>query len=137
MTPDRFRQELQLFDSRLDLVWSGEQQRWEVIGVDRRHQRYLIRAIPLGQTETLGPWILQDLYDCSPTKQGGWQRVARRLDEERQQEEAARERRRQADLAATTSEAYDAYARRVGSRISSAGMPYQVTDRRRITVNGS
>ena len=134
MSPDSFRAELKRFDRRLDLVWSGERQRWEVVGVDRRQKQYLIRAIPLGQTETLGPWILHDLYDCSPTKQGGWRAVSRRLDDEKQQEEAARERARQSQLETATQEAYESYARRTGSRVSNAGAPYLVTDHRRITA---
>lgn len=136
MTPNRFREELKRFDPKLDFEYNGKAAQWQVVGFDRRGIKYLIKPIPLGQIDTLGPWILQELYDASPHKQGGAKEINRRLDRMREEEEAQQERDFQNRLEATNSEAWETFQRRMGQRINNVGLPFTVNDKRRVTDEG-
>lgn len=138
MHPDRFREELKRFDKRLDFEFNARKSRWEVVGVDARNKKYLIKAVPLGQIETLGPGILQELFDCSPIKQGGAKRLNRIMDELKEKEEAQTENLHKDQMEAATSEAYEHFKYREGGRLSFAGVEdkheggFFVRDRRRL-----
>jgi hypothetical protein len=95
MTPSRFREELKRFDRALDIEFNGPKGRWEIFGVDRKNIKYLIKAVPLGEINTLGVATLKELYDCSPTKHTAKALNARIDDlieaEEKAEEKAQRE----------------------------------------------
>lgn len=132
MTPTRFRAELQAFDPKLDIEYNGKAGQWQIVGVDRRGIKYLIKVIPLGQIDKLGPWVLQELYECSPHKQGG-RELSHRLDMMRDEEEAQQEREMKSRVEAATAEAWEALQRRQGLRINNVGLPFAVNDKRRFT----
>lgn len=138
MHPTRFREELKRFDKKLDFEFNVRKSRWEVVGTDARNKKYLIKAIPLGQVETLGPGILQELYNCSPIKQGGAKRLNRIMDELKEKEEQEVEKLHQDQLETAASEAYEHFKYREGERFSFAGVGdrheggFFVNDRRRL-----
>ena len=92
MSPDRFREELKRFDKSLDIEFNGSKGRYEIFGTDRQNKRYMIKKVPLGQINTLGVETLKELYECSPTKQGGAKRLNERIDDLIAAEEKAEER---------------------------------------------
>jgi hypothetical protein len=138
MSPDRFREELKRFDRSLDIEFNGPKGRWEVVGVDRKNIKYLIKAIPLGEINTLGVAILKELYDCSPTKHTA-KALNARIDDLIEAEEKA-ERKAEQDLIAERHE--DAWAHlqyRNGYRVSFANIgdtresaAIEINDKRRI-----
>lgn len=133
MHPTRFKEELKRFDPRLDLVFSGAKQRWEIIGVDQKRMKYLIKSFRLGEIDKLGVWVLHELYQNTPHKQGGAMALMRRLEEEQRREEEQQEKTLSDDLSSISGEAFDAMRRRDGQRISAPGMEFEIRDKRRLT----
>lgn len=136
MHPTRFREELKRFDPKLDLVWNDKKSCWQVVGKDRKNKEYVIYNVPLGDTDKLGPWIIQGLYDATPHKQGGAAAINRMLDAAREREEEQEEK----DIAdAIDARAEDAWAHlnyREGSRVSMFKPGFVVNDKRRIQTGG-
>jgi hypothetical protein len=136
MTPESFRTDLKRFDKRLDFVWNGAAASWEVVGVDKRNIKYVIKSIPLGKLETLGTWVLQDLYECSPMKQGGERALNRIIDEDIERLEQIQEKDFQNKLDAVNDDAYIRLKYGTGERVSFSGVGekhesgFTVTDRR-------
>jgi len=122
MTPESFRDDLKRFDKRLDFVFNGETFAWEVIGLDKRNIKYVIKSIPLGKLETLGTWVLQDLYECSPLKQGGEKALNRKIDEEIARTEQIQQKDFQNKLDAVNDDAYVRLKYGTGERVSFAGV---------------
>jgi len=143
MTPQSFREDLKRFDKRLDFEWNGLKARWEVVGKDKRNVKYVIKEIPLGQLETLGTWVLQDLYECSPLKQGGAKALNRKIDEEQERIEKAQEQEHRNKMEAVHDDAYIRLKYGIGERISFAGVGekheggFFVNDRRRNTESAT
>lgn len=133
MHPNSFREDLRRFDPRLDFQWNGRRQRWQVTGKDLKGIEYVIHEVPLGQIDQIGPQIIQALYNVSPTKQGGADAVNRMLDKQEDDIELAQDRKLSDDIDAVGGEAFDLFQRRMGRRISNAGIPDEVieNDRRR------
>lgn len=137
MHPSSFRRELKRFDKQLDLEWNGMKSRWEVVGYDRKHQRYLIKAFGLGEIGTLGLHVLEDLAEFSPMKQGGAKELNRRLDRMREEEERSEERALQASIEDKLDDAWIRLQYAEGSRVSFAQPQVSetgitVTDKRRV-----
>lgn len=137
MEISRFKEELRRFDPRLDFTWNGKRSVWQVTGEDARRVRYVIYEVPLGQLDTLGPHIIQGLYDASPTKQGGASALNRLLDERIDRDERAEDRRLSDELGMLAAEAWDHADRIEGRRINNAGVPWVVNDRRRVFMETS
>ena len=138
MTPQRFKEDLQRFDKRLDIEFNGEKMRWEIVGRDLKNKKYLIKSIPLGQMDTLGPATLQELYDCSPIKQGGAKELNRKIDEQIEKEEAAEEREMQNRIEERIEDAWQHLQYRNGYRISlhvpNQTEPLVINDKRRVSA---
>jgi hypothetical protein len=136
MTPSRFREELKRFDKQLDFEFNGKKQQWEIVGEDRQHKKYLIKAIPLGKINTVGVETIKELYDCSPIKQGGAKRLNERIDDIIRQEEAAEEKAQADSIQERLEDAWMHYQYKEGKRVSfvNAGGDegtLRITDRRR------
>lgn len=139
MTPQSFREDLKRFDKRLDFQWNPVNSSWEVFGLDRKNRKYVIKVIPLGKLDTLGTWVLQDLYEASPLKQGGAKALNRKIDAEIESNEQRQEKDYRNKLDAINSEAYVKLKYRAGERLSFATVErckdFVVTDRRRVQEN--
>lgn len=139
MTPQSFRDDLKRFDKRLDFQWNPMKSVWEVFGIDRKNQKYVIKIILLGQLDTLGTWVLQDLYECSPMKQGGSKALNRKIDEEIKRNEQRQEADYKNKLDAVNNDAYIKLKYRAGERLSFATpercKDFIITDRRRVQEN--
>lgn len=131
MTIDSFRRELKRVDKRLDIIWNGQKQVYQIIGKDRRNITYVIQTIPLGKLSELGTHVIQSIVDLSPIKSGGAKAMNRRIDRMIEQEREQDERHMQDTVSYTTAEAFEHLARREGRRINSAG--FIVNDKRRIS----
>jgi len=138
MTPSRFREELQRFDPNLDIEYNGRKARWEIVGYDLQGKRYLIKKIPLGQMTKLGLHTIQELYECSPIKQGGAKALNRRIDDLIAAEEAQEERETRQILEDRAKDAWVDFQYRRGHRLSfhvpETKEEIVITDKRRITA---
>jgi len=137
MTPQSFREDLKRFDKRLDFVYNARKMQWEVVGHDLKGKKYLIKAIPIGQMETIGTWVLQDLYSMSPTKQGGAKELNRRLDDAIEEREKIQEKDNRNDMEGLHDEAYVRLKYGLGERVSlhqpeRHETTFTVNDRRRV-----
>jgi|SRR3972149_69775 len=130
MTIDSFRRELKRVDRRLDIVWNGQKQVYQIIGKDARNITYVIQTIPLGKLAELGTHVIQSILDMSPIKQGGAKEMNRRIDRIIKEETEQEEKSMQDTVKYTTAEAFDHLARREGRRINSTG--FIVNDKRRV-----
>lgn len=131
MDPSRFREDLRRFDPRLDFVWNGKIQAWQIVGMDRRQIRYLIATIPLGHLDRLGPQVIESLWACTPHRQGGAAEMNRRLDARADDEATRQDRGIAAALDEVAEGAYESLRRRDGMRVSNAGIPgVEIVDRR-------
>lgn len=134
MTPSRFREELQRFDKSLDFVFNGRRQRWEIVGRDRRNQKYLIASFKLGQLDKLGLEYLRDMAEVSPTKSSA-KEVNRRIDRIIEDEEKAEEKKFQNSVNDRLDDAWTHFQYAEGSRVSmatiGAGEHVYIRDKRR------
>lgn len=140
MSPDSFRDDLKRFDKRLDFTYNPVKFCWEVIGLDRKNVKYVIKSIPIGQIDKLGPWVLQELYDCSPTKQGGEAALNRKIDAELAKSELADERAERDRIEAASDEAYLHFKHKMGQRVSfcrteTSDSGIVVNDKRRVQLS--
>ncbi len=132
MHPDHFKKALKQFDPKLDFEWNGQKGQWEVVGRDRKGIKYLIKAVPLGKIDELGPHIIEELWSVTPHRQGGAEVVNRMIDDINQEDEARIERDLQTALDGAEAEAYTCLQRRNGNRVSVDG--FKVTDKRRVKL---
>jgi hypothetical protein len=136
MSPNRFRSELKRFDKSLDLEWNGKKQEWQVVGIDRKRNRYIIKRFPLGSIATAGLHTIQELYDVSPLHQGGAKRLNERIDAIIADEERAEEASQQEAIQSRLDDAWMHYQYKEGKRISLHSSKNEevitVTDRRRV-----
>ncbi len=134
MTPQSFREELKRFDPRMDIVLNKSRGLWEIIGKDGRNRKYIAKQVPFGM---LGKWVICDMYDSSPMKQGGAKALNKKIDEEQERIEKQQEKEFQNKLEGIHDDAYIRLKHGVGERISFAGVGdkheggFFVNDRRR------
>lgn len=140
MGPARFREELKRFDKTLDIEFNGPEGRWEIVGYDLKNVRYLIKKVPLGMINTLGVETLKELYECSPTKQGGAKELNRKIDALIEAEDIAEERAQQASIQDKLDDAWVHLQYKNGYRVSLATPEMKetvlITDKRRFTPEG-
>ncbi len=134
MTPARFKEELQRFDRRLDFVWNGRKSRYEIVGIDARHKKYLIASFGLGKIETLGLQYIRDMASVTPRAESAKQ-INQRIDNIIEDQEKAEERNLQNTINDRADEAWEHFQYAEGSRVSFAtiGMKEKVLirDKRR------
>jgi hypothetical protein len=134
MTPSRFKEELQRFDKRLDFVWNGRKSRYEVIGEDARHKKYLIASFGIGKIETLGLQFIRDMASVSPRQQTA-KEINRRIDRIVEETEKAEQKAFDNSINDRGDEAWEHFQYAEGSRVSFAtiGMKeeVQIRDKRR------
>lgn len=118
MTPSRFREELKRFDKQLDFEWNGKKQEWQIVGTDLKKNRYIIKRFPLGTIHTIGLPVLQELYECSPIKQGGAKALNRRIDELIEAEEKVEEQQMQDKINERLEDAWMHFQYKEGLRVS-------------------
>jgi hypothetical protein len=133
MTPNRFREELQRFDRHLDFVFNGRKSRWEIVGEDLKHKKYLVASFKLGQIDTLGLEFIRDMADVSPMKSSA-KEVNRRID--RVVEEQEKEEQKQTDnkINDRLDEAWEHFQYAEGSRVSFATVGMTEQTREKITI---
>jgi outer membrane translocation and assembly module TamA len=135
MEPSRFREELKKFDRQPDFLFNGAKNRWEIVGTDLKNKKYLIKAFPLGTIHTVGLDTLQELYDCSPTKQGGAAALNRRIDDLKAEEYRKEDRASQAAIRDKIDEAYIHFQYKEGTRVALNSSKNEetlvITDKRR------
>lgn len=139
MTPESFREDLKRFDKRLDFQFNKIKMEWEIFGIDRKNKKYVIKSIPIGKIDTIGPWVLQDLYECSPTKQGGHKELNRRIDEAQEKEELRKEVEYRDKMQAINEDAYLHLKHQIGQRVSfhkteTSDSGIVINDRRRLST---
>lgn len=122
MTPSRFREELQRFDKTLDFEWNGRKNEWQIVGTDRKRNRYIIKRFPIGTIGSIGLHTIQELYDISPLHQGGAKAMNARIDRMIEEEDK--------DAAKADKEAID-------NRLEDAWVHYQYKEGTRISLNSS
>lgn len=132
----RFREELKRFDKRLDITFNGMKGAYEIVGTDMKGHEYLIKTVPLGKLGELGLHVLQDLYECSPHKQGGAKAMNRKIDRMIEEEEKREEKNMADTLDYACSEAYDLMKRRSGLTQTLPDAGFLVTDRRKSLESG-
>lgn len=134
MTPSRFKEELKRFDKRLDFVWNGRKQRYEIIGESARHQKYLIASFGIGKIETLGLQYIRDMAEVSPLKSSA-KEINQRIDNIIEAQEKDEEKHQANNINDHLDEAWEHFQYAEGSRVSLAtiGMKeeIQIRDRRR------
>lgn len=134
MTPTRFREELQKFDKRLDFVWNGRKSRYEIVGEDDRHKKYLIASFGIGKIETLGLQYIRDMASVSPRRESA-KNINRRIDRIIEDQAKAEDKSLQNSINDRAEEAWEHFQYAEGSRVSFAtiGMSekVQIRDRRR------
>lgn len=134
MSPSRFREELRRFDKRLDFVWNGRKQRYEIVGEDMRHKKYLIASFGLGKIETLGLSYLRDMAEMSPLKSSA-KEINQRIDNIIERTEKREANALQSSISDRLDEAWEHFQYAEGSRVSFAtlhlGDDFVVRDRRR------
>lgn len=134
MTPTRFREELQKFDKRLDFVWNGRKSRYEIVGEDDRHKKYLIASFGIGKIETLGLQYIRDMASVSPRHESA-KNINRRIDRIIEDQAKAEDKSLQNSINDRAEEAWEHFQYAEGSRVSFAtiGMSekVQIRDRRR------
>lgn len=137
MSPTRFREELKRFDKSLDFEWNGRKQQWQIVGTDRKGNRYIIRRFPIGTIGTIGLHTIQELYDVSPMHQGGAKKLNERIDALIAEEEKAEEKKTSEAINERLDDAWVHYKYKEGQRISlhkpdGKMETLTVTDRRRV-----
>ena len=136
MTPSRFREELKRFDKSLDFEWDGKKQEWQIVGTDRKRNRYIIKRFPIGTIGTIGLHTIKELYEVSPMHQGGAKRLNERIDAIIEEEEKAEEKAQAAAIEERLDDAWMHYQYKEGKRISLHSPKGEevitVTDRRRV-----
>lgn len=130
MHPTDFKKALQQFDPRLDFVWNGKKNVWQVVGKDRKNKTYIIHSIPLGKINELGPWIIEQMAAVTPHKQGGAKEINRMLDEQIEKEEKRQEKEASDAFDSLSNDVYRTWQRKDGERVS---MPsgFTIKDSRR------
>jgi len=118
MSPTRFREELKRFDKALDFEWNGRKQEWQIVGTDRKGNRYIIKRFPIGKIGTIGLHTIQELYDVSPIKQGGAKAMNARIDAIIAEEEKAEERAQANAIEERLEDAWMHYQYKEGTRLS-------------------
>jgi hypothetical protein len=136
MTPSRFREELKRFDKSLDFEWNGKKQEWQIVGTDRKRNRYIIKRFPIGTIGTIGLHTIKELYEVSPMHQGGAKRLNERIDAIIEEEEKAEEKAQKEAIENRLEDAWMHYQYKEGKRISlhtpKGEEVITVTDRRRV-----
>jgi len=137
MTPNRFREELKRFDRSLDFEWSGKKQEWQVVGKDKKGNRYIIKRFPIGKIGTVGLHTIQELYDVSPMHQGGAKALNARIDRIIEEEEKEEEKNQANAIQERLEDAWMHYQYKDGKRVSfhkpdGEVETITVTDRRRV-----
>lgn len=134
MTPSRFKEELRRFDKRLDFVWNGRKSRYEIVGEDLHHRKYLIATFGLGKIETLGLQYLRDMAEISPVKKTA-KEINQRIDNMIEADEKREAKQLQGAIDDRIDDAWTHFQYAEGSRISFAtvGMEekVQIRDKRR------
>ncbi len=136
MTPKRFREELQRFDRRLDFIWSGRKQRYEIVGIDARQKKYLIASFGLGKIDTLGLDYLRAMAEATPREKSA-KEINQRIDNIIERQEAQESKELQASIDDRIDEALEHYGYKEGFRVSFAdvkneqGQEVIITDHRR------
>jgi len=130
MTPDSFRQELKRFDPRMDIVLDRKKGLWNIVGLDKKSIKYIAKRVPF---DALGKWIICDMYDNSPMKQGGQKDLNRKIDEEIERNERIQEKDHKNKMDAVHDDTYDRLKWGLGERVSlSSTDSFVVNDKRRI-----
>jgi hypothetical protein len=136
MTPSRFREELKRFDKSLDFEWNGKKQEWQIVGTDRKRNRYIIKRFPIGTIGTIGLHTIKELYEVSPMHQGGAKRLNERIDAIIEEEEKAEEKAQAEAIENKLEDAWMHYQYKEGTRISlhtpKGEEVITVNDRRRV-----
>ncbi len=139
MTPVRFNEELKRFDKALNFEWNGRKSQWEIVGTDRKNKRYMIKAFKLGEIDTIGLHTIQELYECSPLKQGGAKELNRRIDRMIEEEDKKTKQAIADRINERLEDAWAHYQYREGLRVSFASVNKQgqteeivINDKRRI-----
>ncbi len=134
MTPSRFKEELKRFDKRLDFVWNGRKSRYEIVGEDDRHKKYLIASFGIGKIETLGLQYIRDMASVSPREHTA-KEINRRIDNIIEEQEKSEAKSLQNSIDDRADEAWEHFKYAEGSRVSFAtiGMAdkIQIRDKRR------
>jgi len=139
MTPQSFREELKRFDPRMDIVLNKSKGQWDIIGQDGRNRKYIAKQVPFGM---LGKWVICDMYDSSPMKQGGAKALNRKIDEGIERNEKQQEKDFHNQLEGIHDDAYIKMKYQAGERFSFAGVgdkhegTFFVNDRRRNIESG-
>lgn len=144
MTPNRFKEELKRFDKSLDLVYNGPKARWEIIGVDRRNRKYLIKSFGLGKIDTLGVETIRTIAEVSPGRHQTAKEVNERLDRIVKEEDKQEEKALTNSITDRLDEAWTRLQYAEGSRVSFAvteqkkqeKTSFTITDRRRFNNIG-
>lgn len=120
-----------LFSPRMKLELNRETGNWDVTDIDAKGVKYLVKSVPFGD---LGTWILKDIWNSSPIKQGSATQMNRMIDDLDEKLKKEEEKKMVDDLEAVTESAWDALKRREGRTVHVPDMDFVINDKRRITA---
>jgi len=120
-----------LFSPKMKVELNRETGNWDITDIDAKNVKYVVKSVPFGN---LGPWVIQDIWEASPIKQGSAEQMNRIIDDLDEDLQRKEDQKILDDLEPVTESAWDALKRREGRTIHVPNVDFVINDKRRVSM---